>query len=101
MLQALELAPYFMRIVAGDGPYPKKPNPTSLLALIEAAKCASEEAVFIGDSCVDIETARAAGAVAVAVSHGLEDAEALVSAKPDRLFADFGQLLAAARKEMW
>ncbi len=101
MLQALELAPYFSQIIAGDGAYPKKPHPASLQALMENAEASPDQTLFIGDSCVDIETGRAAGVLTVAVSHGLEDEADLVRAQPDRLFADFGELLACARRETW
>ena len=101
MVQALGLAPFFASIIAGDTCFPKKPNPASMRALIEEAGASAEEVILIGDSTVDIETARHVGAAVVAVCHGLEDKEALVAAKPDRLVADFRELLALARAERW
>jgi len=60
ILEALGLADYFHRIEGGDGPWPKKPDPAGLRALITEAG-AGDEALLVGDSPVDLRTARAAG----------------------------------------
>jgi phosphoglycolate phosphatase len=101
MLQALGIAAFLCAIIAGDGPYPKKPNPASLRALMERTGAGVEQTVFIGDSCVDIETGRQAGVFTVAVTHGLEDPQVLAAGRPDRIFSDFSQMLACARSEAW
>lgn len=48
---------------------------------------------YIGDTTVDVESARHAGARTVAVSWGLNTAEALAKANPDYLVDDPAQLL--------
>ena len=48
---------------------------------------------YVGDTTVDIESARHAGAQTVAVTWGLNTAERLASAKPDYLVDDPAQLL--------
>lgn len=48
-------------IVGGDGPLPKKPDPAGLRHLMGAAQVTADEAVLVGDSIVDWQTARAAG----------------------------------------
>jgi phosphoglycolate phosphatase len=48
---------------------------------------------YIGDTTVDVESARHAGAKTVAVSWGLNTAEALAKANPDYLVDDPAQLL--------
>ena len=49
-------------IVGGDGPLPRKPDPAGLLALCRRAAAAPAEALLVGDSFIDWETARRAGA---------------------------------------
>jgi phosphoglycolate phosphatase len=63
ILDGLSLAPYFGdRVVGGDGPWPRKPDPGGLLSLIEDAGASSARTILIGDSVVDWETAQAASA---------------------------------------
>lgn len=61
VLEGLGLAGFFREIVGGDGPHPKKPDPTRLLGLIDAAGASPGHTLFIGDSAVDLRTARNAG----------------------------------------
>ena len=48
--------------------------------------------VIIGDTPLDIDCARACGAVAVAVATGQHRAEELVACSPDLLFPDFSNV---------
>jgi phosphoglycolate phosphatase-like HAD superfamily hydrolase len=59
------------------------------------------EAMFIGDSPIDIETGRHAGVLTVGVSHGLSDEDELICAAPDVLVKSFKELLARARERGW
>ena len=61
ILRKLGIAPLFHAVIGGDSGLPKKPDPAPLLHC--AAKCgaAAENAVFVGDSGIDAETAAAAG----------------------------------------
>ena len=61
VLEGLGLAGFFREIVGGDGPHPKKPNPASLLAMMGAAGGSAARTLLIGDSAVDLRTARNAG----------------------------------------
>ena len=62
VLDGLGLAPLFDDVIGGDGPWPRKPDPASLLALIERAGAEPARALLVGDSLVDLDTARRAGA---------------------------------------
>lgn len=53
--------------------------------------------LYVGDMSVDVQTARGAGVAVWVVATGSEDREALVRARPDRLFADLGEMAAAFR----
>jgi phosphoglycolate phosphatase len=70
LLDALGLAPSFRWVVGGDSGFARKPDPSGLLHLIGAAGVAPARTLVIGDSMVDVDTARAAGARVCAVLYG-------------------------------
>jgi phosphoglycolate phosphatase len=69
--EALGLAPYFLHIYGGNSFATKKPDPEGLLALMKEANARPEETVMIGDSQVDVMTARNAGAWCIGCTFGL------------------------------
>jgi phosphoglycolate phosphatase len=69
--EALGLAPYFLRIYGGNSFATKKPDPEGLLALMKDADATPEQTVMIGDSQVDVLTARNAGAWVIGCTFGL------------------------------
>jgi phosphoglycolate phosphatase len=79
---ALGLAPYFLNIYGGNSFPTKKPDPEGLLALMSEAGARPEETVMIGDSQVDVETARNAGAWSVGCTFGLSP-DSLAACPPD------------------
>ncbi len=71
VLEGLGLASYFGdRVVGGDGPLPRKPDPAGLLHLMSAEDVSAEATLMVGDSSVDWHTARAAGVRACLVRYG-------------------------------
>jgi len=62
ILEGLDLAQYFTEVGGVDGPYPPKPAPDSLLALMQRAGARPAETLLVGDSPVDWHTAQNAGA---------------------------------------
>lgn len=81
---ALGLAPYFLHIYGGNSFSTKKPNPEGLLTLMADCGAVAEETVLIGDSQVDVQTARNAGAWAIGCTFGLAP-ETLEANQPDVL----------------
>jgi phosphoglycolate phosphatase len=79
---ALGLAPYFLRIYGGNSFSTKKPDPEGLLALMGEAGARPDETVMIGDSKVDVLTARNAGAWSIGCTFGLAP-ESLTATQPD------------------
>ncbi len=69
--EALGLAPYFLNIYGGNSFTTKKPDPEGLLALMQQTGAQPAETVMIGDSKVDVETARNAGAWSIGCTFGL------------------------------
>jgi phosphoglycolate phosphatase len=97
--EALHLAPFFLRVYGGNSFQSKKPDPEGLLALMNEAGARPEETVMIGDSQVDVETARNAGAWCVGCTFGLAP-DSLTAFPPDILVdspADWTTALGAAK----
>ncbi len=101
ILAGLGVEGYFMEIIGGDSEYPKKPDPAALIALMEKAGARPAEALFIGDSVVDIQAGKAAGIEMAVVTHGFESQEAIRAASPEVIALDFIELLALAKKWGW
>jgi len=78
----LGLTPYFFGIYGGDSFSTKKPDPLGLLTLITQARTTPAETLMIGDSDVDIKTARNAGVWSLGCSFGLAP-DTLELAAPD------------------
>ena len=85
---ALGVAPFFFQNYGGNSFHTKKPDPEGLLTLIAEAQNRTgspiqpADTVMIGDSDVDILTARRAGAVSVGCTFGLAP-HTLAAAEPD------------------
>ena len=71
---ALGLSPYFFQIYGGNSFSTKKPDPEGLNALIREAGVDPFETVMIGDSEIDVLTARSSGAWALGCRFGLGSA---------------------------
>jgi phosphoglycolate phosphatase len=91
---ALGLAPYFLSIYGGNSFSTKKPDPEGLVALMSEAGALPEETVMIGDSKVDVLTARNAGAWCIGCTFGLAP-ESLVATQPDVMVDSPADWLAA------
>lgn len=88
VVDELDLARFF-RIVRGcRDDLLRKPAPDEALDIARQIDIDPRRFVFVGDSVVDIETARNAGMKAVAVGWGFQGIFKLSRAEPDRLIAD-------------
>ena len=90
----LGLSPYFFSIYGGDSFPTKKPDPLGLHTLMTESGATPEETVMIGDSDVDMLTARNAGTWSMACTFGLAP-ESLEEVTPDA-FADHASAWALA-----
>jgi phosphoglycolate phosphatase len=94
LLAALGLAPLFAT-VAGRDTFPVcKPHPDHLTGAIALAGGDPRTAIMIGDTSVDIATARAAGIPVVGCTFGYSDVPVATLA-PDAVIAHFSELEAA------
>jgi phosphoglycolate phosphatase len=70
ILESLGLSKYFRAIYGGNSFETKKPDPLGANTILREFSAAPQEALLIGDSEVDIQTARNAGTLAAAVNYG-------------------------------
>jgi phosphoglycolate phosphatase len=70
ILNSLGLAKYFRAIYGGNSFESKKPDPFGANKILQEFGLAAREALLVGDSEVDVQTARNAGTQAAAVNYG-------------------------------
>jgi len=58
ILEAFDLLRYFKWRIGGDGPWPRKPAAEGLQSVMRGAASANQSTMLVGDSAVDLETAR-------------------------------------------
>ena len=71
ILDGLGVASYFRQVYGGNSFRTKKPDPEGVNTLLRELAVGPREAMVIGDSAVDVRTARNAGTWACGVSYGL------------------------------
>lgn len=84
IITSLGLAEHFFRVYGGDSFEQKKPDPIGIKALREESGYAADTTLMIGDSGVDIQTARNAGVRSCGVLWGFQP-EAFEHTPPDYL----------------
>ena len=70
ILEGLHLAQFFKAIYGGDSFVTKKPDPLGANTILTDLGFAPSEAVMVGDSEVDVQTARNAGMISAIVNFG-------------------------------
>jgi phosphoglycolate phosphatase len=84
IVEALGLGSYFFQVYGGNSFHTKKPDPAGVQALLEESGTHPEQTVIVGDSEVDVLTARNAGTYSLGVSYGFAP-HTFVEAPPDVL----------------
>jgi len=92
----LGLKDHFFRVYGGDSFPEKKPHPMAIQKLMEESGIPAKATVMVGDSYVDMRTARNAGVLACGVSYGFQP-ESLEKDPPDFLIDDMRELSRRAR----
>ena len=93
VLNAHQLMPLLHRVVSGDTMPIKKPNPAGIQSCLEQFGVAPERALFVGDSSIDVATARNAGVTVWALPYGYNMGQPIEACGPDRVIADCSALL--------
>jgi phosphoglycolate phosphatase len=70
ILDAMGLAKYFRAIYGGNSFETKKPDPLGAKTILRELGAEPQQALLVGDSEVDVQTARNAGTLAAAVNYG-------------------------------
>ena len=96
LLRELRLDGLFAAVAGRDSFPVHKPHPDHLTGAIRLAGGEAAAAVMIGDSAIDVATARAAGIPVVACTFGYSDVP-VSSLEPDAVIAHYAELDAAIR----
>jgi phosphoglycolate phosphatase len=91
LIAGLGLSSHFFQIYGGNSFEEKKPHPIGIERLISEASAGREQTVMVGDSAVDVLTARNASVQACGVSWGFQP-ETFAQAPPDFIIDDLRQL---------
>lgn len=84
ILEGLGLRDYFVRLYGGNSLERKKPDPIGVETLLNELRMEREEALMIGDSAVDVRTARNAGIRSLGVTYGFQP-ESFETDPPDMM----------------
>jgi phosphoglycolate phosphatase len=91
IVQGLGVADYFLKVYGGNSFEFKKPNPIGIRTLMDITGIAAERTLMVGDSSVDVQTARNAGVRCCGVTYGFQP-ETLADPVPDKLVDRFEEL---------
>ena len=91
LIAGLGLSAHFFRIYGGNSFEEKKPHPIGIERLIAESGADRARTVMVGDSAVDVLTARAARVQACGVSWGFQP-ETFAQAQPDYIVDDLRHL---------
>jgi phosphoglycolate phosphatase len=91
LIERLGLSGHFFRIYGGNSFEEKKPHPAGIHALMRERGIEPARTVMVGDSAVDVLTARNAGALACGVNWGFRP-DSFAEAPPDLRIDDLREL---------
>jgi phosphoglycolate phosphatase len=95
IIATLGLEAYFARVYGGDSFASKKPDPVGILTLMSESGATPERTIMIGDSSIDIRTARNAGVRSCGVAWGFQPDTFALEA-PDIVISNPNELLRVA-----
>lgn len=91
ILSGLGMINYFRYVYGGNSFEKKKPDPVGLNTMLRDLEAAPRQMMMVGDSDVDIQTARNAGTWACGVTYGLGSSK-LPACEPDLLLDSLEEL---------
>jgi phosphoglycolate phosphatase len=91
IVDGLGVSKYFFRVYGGNSFEQKKPDPSGVYKLLEESGVDADSALMVGDSGVDVQTARNAGIRVCGVSFGFQP-EAFADDPPDYLIDRMDEL---------
>lgn len=97
ILDVLNLKGYFRAILGGDSLPNRKPHPEPIEKVIRDLNAAPEKTIVVGDSPVDCEAAKGAGAFAIGAAYGFRGKDELKASGCDIIVDDVPSLKYAIR----
>ena len=94
LLYALDVADMFDAVVTGRDVKQRKPDPEGINKCLQSMDVAPEQAVYIGDSVIDVQASRAAGVLPIAVLTGAGRSAGLCKAGAYRIVRSHAQVTA-------
>lgn len=94
VVRGLEMEKYFCAVRGYVTEEERKPSPVAALEMTTPLGVPPSKILLVGDSVVDIRTARNAGMRPVAVTWGFQSREALIDERPDLLVDDPMEIVA-------
>jgi phosphoglycolate phosphatase len=88
ILNSFNLTMCFAWVIGGDGKFPRKPDPASLNWMIADAGSDPSHTLFIGDSQIDCDTARAAGTKFCLANYGFGQVRGAIVLRDGEFSAD-------------
>ena len=95
VLRVHGLTDLFDIVISGDSFPVKKPNPTSVQNCLARWNVLPQQALFVGDSSIDAQTARNANIPVWLLPYGYNMGQTVQSCQPDRVIANFSELLSS------
>lgn len=92
VLAAHQLTDLFDAVVCGDTLPVKKPHPDGVERCLAQFGVAKNRALLVGDSCIDVTTARRAGVAVWALPYGYNQGQPIEISAPDRVISDCSAL---------
>ena len=92
IVEGLGLTKHFFQVYGGNSFEQKKPDPIGIETLLRESGLAREGTIMVGDSGVDIQTARNAKVQACGVSYGFQP-ETFAEYPPDFVVDDMRELV--------
>lgn len=93
VLAAHHLTPFFDLVISGDTLPTKKPDPAGIEQCLAQFNVARDRALFVGDSSIDVATARNAGVMVWVLPYGYNMGQAIEGCKADRVIINCSALL--------
>jgi len=97
ILEGLGLSSHFIRVFGGNSFEQKKPHPIGITTLLDETKVPPDLAMMVGDSGVDVQTAKNAGIRSCGVTYGFQP-ETLAVNPPDFLIDNLEALSEIVRR---
>ena len=92
ILRHLAIDPYFDKVICADELDHPKPAPDMLEEILNAVAISSDEAVYVGDMTIDVETGKRAGVRTISVITGSSTQDEIAALRPYAMVDSLDQI---------